>query len=98
MTDLMSMLGALRRPRLLIRAARFGVEHYRRGPALRRLIQTEVPGHGATIMKLMAIEAELNEARINGDANYSVARHVDVMIALMGEAALMKSSSRPMAA
>ncbi len=92
MTDLMSMLGALRRPRLLIRAARFGADEYKRGTALRRLLKTEALSHGAALMRLMAVEAELEEARQAGNANYSVARHVDVLIAMMGEARLMKAT------
>ena len=90
MTDVITRLSSLRRPRLLIRAARFGLADYIRERDLKRLIKTQnLPGPATTVPRLMAAEAELEETRRAGDAGYSVARHVEVLIALMAEASLL---------
>lgn len=86
------MLGALRRPPLLIRAARIGAQDYKRERDLRRLLKCQaLPGHRQSVMKLMEEEGILNESRTNGDGNYNVTRHVEVMIAMLGEALLIRS-------
>ncbi|WP_201155517.1 DUF6477 family protein [Rhodobaculum claviforme] len=87
MTDLHGALARLSRPRLLIRAARFGLAEYRRTPGLRRALAA-VGAHAPAqvVAHLMRREDELDRQRRAGDAAYSVARHVEVLIALMGEA------------
>ena len=90
MTDLLTMLKHLHRPRLLIRAARFGVEDYSRTRDLPRLIKcTGLPGPARAITALMNEEGYLEEKRQTGDADYSIARHIELLIALMGEARLL---------
>lgn len=87
MTDLPGALARLHRPRLLIRAARFGLAEYRRTPRLRRALAAAGAQTPAQIVThLMRREAELDQQRRDSDAAYSVARHVEVLIALMGEA------------
>ncbi len=87
MTDFRSRLAELRRPRLLIRAARFGLSHYRRERDLRRLI--EVPlAQEVAFDRLMRAEGKLEENRQNGNAAYSVAEHIEVLIALLAESKL----------
>jgi hypothetical protein len=66
MTDFSTILKDLRRPRLLIRAARHGLSDYRRDR-----------------------EAEIEGNRQTGSACYNVARHIEVLIALMAEARLL---------
>lgn len=96
MTDLMHMLKCLHRPRLLIRAARFGMPDYSRKRDLRRLLKaTTMPTPGKAIATLMSVETELEEKRKAGDATYSIARHVSILIALMGEVRLMQARARP---
>ncbi|WP_101068749.1 DUF6477 family protein [Roseovarius salinarum] len=98
MKDVFSALAALRRPRLLIRAARIGALEYRRAVHLRRHLGCDaLPGSGAAVVQLMEIEAEIEERRRTAAAGYSAARHIDVLIALMGEARLMQAT-RPVAA
>ncbi|HMO71537.1 MAG TPA: DUF6477 family protein [Paracoccaceae bacterium] len=86
MTDFATRLTDLRRPRLLIRAARAGLQDYRRDRDLRRLI-----GAGAGIAPEAAmtalIEAEegVEAARLLGGTGYSLTRHIDLLIALMAE-------------
>ncbi len=88
--DVLETLHSLRRPRLLIRAARAGVEDYRRDRDLRRLVQVAgLPCPVRALELLLAEEARLNHARKTGDACYSVARHVSVMIAVLGEARML---------
>jgi hypothetical protein len=90
MTDIVSILSALRRPRLLIRAARFGLCDYNRDRDLRRLTRTDpLPTPARAIPALIETEAQLEEIRRAGDASYSVARHVEVLIAIMAEARLL---------
>jgi hypothetical protein len=93
MQDLLSMLHALRRPPLLMRAARIGAEDYRRTVHLpRHLGYGVLPRHGKALLKLMEIEAELNEQRVSSDTSYNLIRHVDVLIAMLGEARVLRAS------
>ncbi len=99
MKDILGMVADLSRPKLLVQAARFGLEDYRRDSRLPRLLQQErVPGPGAATMALLALEGRLNDERIAKSAEYSVARHVDVLIALMGETQLLRASSKQLRA
>lgn len=95
MKDIMQVLGALRRPRLLIRAARFGTADYNRNRDLKRLIrEPTLPTPVRAVNSLMAEEARLEETRTAGDVSYSVSRHVEVLIALMAEARLLPTIPR----
>jgi hypothetical protein len=89
MTDCRTMLATLRRPRLLMRAARFGLAEYRRERDLRRHV-TGAASAEETVSSLMTVEARLEATRIAGDAAYSIARHIEVLIALLAEAQLLR--------
>lgn len=96
MLDISARIAQLRRPGLLIKAARFGLDDYVRTMHLRRILKTEtIPRPAPAVMQLLDIESALNTARIEKQATYSVARHVDVMIALMAEAQILRATSRP---
>lgn len=90
MTEIRSTLSNLRRPRLLIRAVRFGAADYRRERDLRRLIGRSMPPDEAVQMLLDA-EGKLEEWRRRGTAGYSVAQHIEMLIALVSEAKLATS-------
>ncbi len=93
MQDVMTMLQALHRPRLLMRAARIGAEDYRRNTHLPRLLGFgNVPRHTLALLRLMEIEAELDISRRAADAGYSLIRHVDVLIAMVGEARILRAA------
>ena len=93
MTDIIKSLNALRRPRLLIRAARIGAAQYHRNAHLpRHLGHGRLPRSDQALVELMALESALNEQRCSENAGYSVARHVDIMIAMMGEARIFKNA------
>lgn len=87
MTDILSLLRALCRPALLIRAARIGQASYDRQRDLGRILRTgRLPAPGAAAMALMEREAELEERRREGSAAYTYGTHVEVLAALMAEA------------
>ncbi len=90
LTDVTTALAALRRPRLLIRAAKFGLMDYNRERDLKRVMKTTAtPSPARAVDGLIAREAQLEATRKAGEASYSVARHVEVLIALMAEARLL---------
>ncbi len=84
----------LRRPRLLVQAARAGLSGYSRKRDLRRLLKTEdLPLPGAVLPRLMAEEERLDLARREGEADYDVQRHILLLIAIIAETAA--SAPRP---
>ena len=90
MSDLLSVVSELRRPRLLIRAARAGLAEYNRNRDLKRLMRTaEAPTPDRALSALMAEEERIETTRQAGDASYSFLRHIDVLIAMMAEARLL---------
>ncbi|MEX0303943.1 MAG: DUF6477 family protein [Leisingera sp.] len=94
MQDVFSRLTLLRRPRILARAARLGAQHYCRKRDLRRVLGYGVlPRPAAAVMRLLEMECLMNDARKTGEAGYSLIRHVDVLIALAGEASYLRSSA-----
>lgn len=93
MQDVFSRLTLLRRPRILARAARLGAQNYCRQRDLHRILgYGALPKPAAAVMQLLELERALDAARKSGEAGYSMIRHVDVLIALAGEACLLRSS------
>lgn len=96
MQDIFERLAQLKRPKLLVRAAGTGAQHYDRGRDLRRLLPAEVQPqkHTAIILKLMDLERDFDIRRRTHGAGYSPADHLDVMIALVGEMQLLRTAHR----
>lgn len=95
MTDAIEMLKSLKRPKLLVRAARFGLAEYNRDRDLKKLMKTiHTPNPRRAVEDLVNEEARLEETRKTGDASYSVGRHIEVLIALMAEMRLLPSTMR----
>ncbi len=93
MQDVLSMLQGLHRPRLLMRAARIGAEDYRRESHLSRLLgYGNLPRHTQALLRLMEIEAELNAQRVEDDSSYNLLRHIDILIAIVGESRIMQAA------
>ncbi|SLN68801.1 DUF6477 family protein [Ruegeria meonggei] len=93
MHDLMTMITSLRRPRLLARAAKIGAQDYDRDRHLQRILgYGSLPGTGAALVRLLEMEREVNTQRQEEDAAYSLIRHLDLLIALLGEAQLFQAS------
>lgn len=79
-------LPPLRRPGLMIRAARAGQAGWRRQRDLPRLLRCDFcPSHSRAAQLLRQEEGQLNEARLKGEATYDLQRHVLVLIALLAE-------------
>jgi len=92
MPDISPMLANIRRPRLLIRAARFGIEDYCRDRDLKRLLRLDRLAHPrSNLDRLVGEESRLEEERRAGAATYSVTRHIEMLIALIAEARLIQA-------
>lgn len=90
MAHTQTALAALRRPRLLIGAARFGVAHYDREAVLRRIFGASIPAPGEICLgRLLDHEAEIDAARKNALGSYAIADHVDALAAIMAESRLL---------
>ncbi len=90
MTDLLSVVSELRRPKLLIRAARAGLCDYNRNRDLKRLMRTAAaPSPDRAVTALIAEEEQLEDTRRAGDAGYSLTRHIEILIAMMAEVRLL---------
>ncbi len=90
MTDLLGIFQNLKRPKLLIRAAKFGTQDYNRKRDLRRLTHSSRPPSPARALEsLLNLEGQLEQVRRNGESSYSVAKHVEVLAAMMAEVRLM---------
>ncbi len=93
MKDISSLLQDLRRPRLLIRAARLGVDEYQRDKHLRRYFgYGNLPRSSPALLQLLDQERHVNQQRQTAEAGYCIAKHVDLLIAIMGEARLLRAS------
>lgn len=90
MTDLLSLVSDLRRPKLLIRAARAGLCDYNRNRDLKRLMRlASPPSPDRAVKALLAEEERLEDTRREGNASYNLSRHIEILIAMMAEARLL---------
>lgn len=86
----------LRRPRLLVQAARAGLSGWRRGRDLRRVLKCEqLPRPEAALARLHAEEARHDLARRENRAEYDLHRHILLLIAILAETA--EIAPRPVA-
>ena len=87
MQDALTILHKLRRPKMLMRAAQIGVAEYKRVAHLPRLLgYGRMPKQSEAILKLIEIEKNLKALRKAGESADNLLRHIDVMIAIVGEA------------
>ncbi|MFZ1468891.1 MAG: DUF6477 family protein [Paracoccaceae bacterium] len=89
MSDFRKTLSTMRRPSMLMRAARLGLADYQRKPWLKRLTPGETSPE-RTVAWLISSEERLEETRLRGDATYSFTRHIEVLIALIAEVSLLR--------
>ncbi len=95
MIDILSQITALKRPKLLVRAASFGLDDYDRRKHLRHVLRMDDScSSGAALVRLLEIERDLNQSRLTHDGAYTIGRHVEVLIAIMGEAQLLRAATR----
>ena len=93
MQDALTILHKLRRPKMLMRAAQIGVAEYKRVAHLPRLLgYGRVPKQSEAILKLIEIEKNLKALRKAGESADNLLRHIDVMIAIVGEARDLRAS------
>jgi hypothetical protein len=96
MSELNRRLSQLRRPRLLIRAARLGLQDYRRERDLKRLIgEPSARSASVAVNRLLELEEEIDTHRRAGTGGYSAAHHVETLIALIAEARLLPRDTAP---
>lgn len=82
----------LSRPKTLVAAARAGQPGWRRDRDLRRLLRIEeLPRPQQALIRLQEDEAHQNEARLQGQADYDMRRHVLLLIAILAEARLLQA-------
>jgi hypothetical protein len=95
MSDLLSAVAELRRPRMLIRAAHHGLDDYSRTRDLGRVMRSAtLPTPGRAVAQLLDEEGRVEEHRKSGDASYSIARHIDLLVAMIAEARLMSQGGQ----
>ena len=98
MLDIETRLSQLKRPTLLARAARFGVDDYRREQHLPPLLEVEVPPRpAAALMDLFSREGEMEVWRKENAGHYRPAHHVSLLIAIMGEARVWRATTTQLA-
>ena len=85
MRDTLAILETIKRPRLLMQAARHGLVAYRRTRDLRRLIGAETTPVLA-VTQLISAEEKVEQTRLSGEADYTAARHIELLAALIAEA------------
>lgn len=86
----------VRRPRLLVEAARAGLPNYRRKRDLRRILRgEEIPQPGGALRRLLAEEDRLDQSRREAETDYDVERHVLLLIAIMAESILALPNPTP---
>ena len=89
----MQLQGALRkikRPKILLQAAKIGLKTYSRNRDLKRLFKVqEIPQPMQVFKRLLKNETVLEEARKKGDAAYDMKLHIQVMTALLQEIYLL---------
>lgn len=91
--DILQDVAALKRPSMLVRAAKEGALGYRREAHLRRYFGEQQQQCGADLLsKIMRLETEQNVQRKTAQAEYSITQHVDILIALVGEAQILRAS------
>jgi hypothetical protein len=95
MTPTQQILSTLKRPSILIRAARFGLENYQRDRDLRRITRSfKTPSNSVAISQLVQSEEQLEDARQSGDNAYSAHRHISVLTALLAEMRLLPKNDQ----
>lgn len=84
----------LRRPRLLLTAARHGLRAYRRNRDLRRLMQgaEDIPAPGRALVWLTEREAIMDQARRETRVDWDLQTHILLLIAILAETKLAREA------
>ncbi|MBE1293469.1 MAG: hypothetical protein GJ677_13370 [Rhodobacteraceae bacterium] len=93
MQDVLFKLEQLKRPRLLLRSAKLGAIEYTRNQHLRRYFaDKKMPSHCEALTRLLELEVKVDAQRKNDSAAYSLIDHIDLLIAVLGEARLLRAT------
>ncbi len=95
MSEYRKALTEMRRPGLLMRAVRHGLRDYPRSRSPRRSGDDETAME-IRLSRLMEAEARLEATRRAGHADYSIARHIEVLVALIAEARPLFAEAPPL--
>jgi hypothetical protein len=85
-----AVITTIRRPKILLCAAKFGLKTYSRNKELKRLFKMRTapqPPHALRMLRTR--ENDLENARKKGKAAYDMKLHIQVMTALLQELYLM---------
>ena len=94
MLDANSILKNLKRPKLLVSAARFGLDDFRRDQSLKRILLTDkLPKTREALIRLIGLEAALEDERKTHAASYCLSRHIEVLTAIMFEQRLLSTNN-----
>lgn len=94
MKDIIGQVMDLKRPNMLVQAARFGVDDYKRDRHLRRCLGKEnLPSPGQALIALLDLEKQINRERETKANDYQAPKHIDVLTAIMAEAALFRATT-----
>jgi len=86
-------IAQIKRPGMMIEAARHGAALYERRRDLRRMLRVAIPATNIlALQKLVPIEAELEQRRVTRAKGYSITRHIDILSALMAEAMALRKA------
>lgn len=95
MSDLSAALSTLRRPRLLVRAARHGLSDYSRPRDLARLAGVTATATPARIVRsLLELEERAEQTRLARDGTYCAHKHIELLVALMAESQVLAETPR----
>jgi hypothetical protein len=90
MTNLKAALETIHRPKTLMRAAKSALGEYDRTKGLQRLLgKSETICPEEALRELLPLEQDCETRRQTGRVAYSVARHLEVMVAIIAEASLL---------
>ena len=90
MTNLKIALETIHRPKTLMRAAKSALRDYDRTKGLQRLIgKSDKIRPEEALRELLPLEQDCETRRQTGRVAYSVARHLEVMGAIIAEASLL---------
>lgn len=95
MTNLKTALETIHRPKTLMRAAKSALGSYDRSTGLQRLLgKSEKICPEDALRELLPLEQDCETRRQTGRVAYSVASHLEVMVAIIAEASLLPEFKR----
>ena len=94
MSKFQNRLSNLKRPKIIIKAAKIASQTYRRSRDLSRVLGYSHPALNSSIhQQLFDLEHSINQKRCLGDASYDLKTHVQVLSALLAEVSVDMQSA-----